>query len=160
MAGSEPGIVTGAVSRIVVLDVDSPDGMESLKKYNLHLPPTPTVQTGGGGLHYYFRHPGYHCKNFTKKYPGIDFRGDGGYVVAPPSLHKSGNYYTWLIPPWDEELADAPDWLLNLIEKQGTGGKLRPEEWKVDIPKGERNDELTRRAGSLLARDTGREVSP
>lgn len=146
------GIVTGAVSGIVVLDVDSPDGMESLKKYNLHLPPTPTVQTGGGGLHYYFRHPGYHCKNFTKKYPGIDFRGDGGYVVAPPSLHKSGNYYTWLIPPWDEELADAPDWLLNLIEKQGTGGKLRPEEWKVDIPKGERNDELTRRAGSLLAK--------
>lgn len=146
------GIVTGAVSGLIVLDIDGPDGMESLKKYNLHLPPTPTAQTGGGGLHYFFKHPGYPCKNFTKKYPGIDFRGDGGYVVAPPSLHPSGNYYRWLITPWEEEPADAPAWLLDLIEKQESGGRLEPSEWTTDIPQGKRNDELTRRAGSLLAR--------
>lgn len=146
------GIVTGAVSGLIVLDIDGPEGAESLKKYNLHLPPTPAVRTGSGGGHYYFEHPGRPCRNFTKKYPGVDFRGDGGYVVAPSSRHKSGNYYEWLITPRDEQLADPPVWLLDLIEQQGTGGRLDPEEWAADIPKGQRNDELTRRAGSLLTR--------
>jgi len=145
-------IITGAISRIVVLDVDGTEGEESLKKNRLAVPITPTARTGGGGLHYYFKHPDRPCKNFTKKYPGIDFRGDGGYVVAPPSLHSSGNHYQWIVAPGDKELADPPDWLLELIEEQKTGGRLEPDEWAVDIPEGTRNNEITRRAGSLLSK--------
>jgi putative DNA primase/helicase len=147
------GIVTGEASGIIVLDIDGLEGQQSIKTNRLATPPTPTVLTGGGGYHYYFKHPGFLCKNFTKKYPGIDFRGDGGYVLAPPSLHASGNRYEWIISPGDEELADPPAWLLDLIVKQeANGGRLEPSEWSVDIPQGKRNGELTRRAGSLLAR--------
>ena len=142
------GIVTGAISGIIVLDIDGAKGKESIKKHNLHLPPTPAARSGGDGLHYYFKHPGYPCRNFTKKYPGVDFRGDGGYIVAPPSVHPNGQRYEWVIAPSEEDLAEAPEWLLNLIEHQENGGRLDPKEWVVNIPQGSRNDELTRRASS------------
>lgn len=145
------GIVTGAVSGIIVLDVDGPTGEETIKTHRLALPPTRCAKTGGGGWHYYFRHPGEQISNFVKKLPGIDLRADGGYVVAPPSLHSSGNRYEWSINPAQADLADPPNWLLELIQTTKTG-RLDPEEWEKDIPEGQRNEELTRRAGSLLAR--------
>jgi len=146
------GIVTGQVSNVIVLDIDGAEGLQSIKDYQLTIPPTPTVKTGGGGVHYYFKHPGFPCKNFVKKYPGVDFRGDGGYVIAPPSKHASGTHYEWIISLDDEELAEPPEWLLELLQRQSTTGKLTPEDWQRDIPEGQRNQELTRRAGSLLAR--------
>ncbi len=90
---SNVGIVTGAVSGIVVLDVDGTDGEESIK--SLNLPPTVGVKTRRG-RHLYFRHPGNPVKNFVGKSPGLDLRGDGGYVVAPPSRHAEGEYQ-WVL---------------------------------------------------------------
>ena len=96
---SNIGIATGAVNGLVILDIDPRHGGdESLRRlcaeYGLTLD-TPAVRTGGDGAHYYFKHPGGSITSRVGLYPGIDIRADGGYVVAPPSLHKSGKRYAW-----------------------------------------------------------------
>ncbi len=83
------GIATGAVSGIIVLDVDGEDGeasLAALEREHGSLPETPTALTGKG-RHLYFAHPGVPVPNRTRVAPGLDVRGDGGYVVAPPSTH-------------------------------------------------------------------------
>jgi len=117
------GIRTGAVSGIFVLDVD-PDngGHESLIRMvrdNSCIPATFTVRTGSGGAHYYFRLPSaFRITNganrlLVQKYgPGLDIRGEGGQVVAPPSVSGKGGYVT--TDP--AEPADAPGWLLELLQ--------------------------------------------
>ena len=109
-------IVTGQISGIIVLDVDGEEGKRSIE--GLSIPETATAKTGGGGLHYIFKHPGVECKNFTRKLPGIDFRGDGGYIVAPPSTHENGKKYEWLKHPSEVGISEAPDWLLELVKKK------------------------------------------
>jgi len=112
------GIVTGAESGLVVLDIDPRhDGQNSLRELvNSHgpLPQTPTVNTGGGGLHYYFRHPGGHVTGTVGLRPGLDIRADGNCVIAPPSRHQTGNRYEWAngLAPWEVSLAPCPEWLL------------------------------------------------
>ena len=118
------GIATGSVSNCFVLDIDGEQGCETLVQIIAQhdaLPSTPTVKTGKG-QHYYFRYPaGYEVRNLAGRsvhgefLPGIDVRGDGGYVVAPPSIHPNGAIYEWLVTPWQTSLADAPAWLLNLL---------------------------------------------
>lgn len=88
------GIVTGRISGLLVLDIDGPVGEESLG--NLELPPTVIVETGGGGWHHYFKYPeGGNVGNKTELFHKVDIRGNGGYVVAPPSKHISGKQYRW-----------------------------------------------------------------
>ena len=93
------GIVTGEISAIVVLDADGEAGVTELERRGY--PTTWTARSGSGGLHLYLRHPGYLVGN--RKIAGIgDLRGDGGLIVAPPSLHVSGERYEWLPgrSPW------------------------------------------------------------
>ncbi|WP_296201617.1 AAA family ATPase [uncultured Hyphomicrobium sp.] len=101
------GLVTGAASGIVVLDVDKPDEFEEA------LPRTPIVATGKG-YHVLFKHPGFPVGNTSLPYG--DIRGDGGYVVAPPSVHPNGKLYEWTLG-LDTPLADMPEWLLALAKK-------------------------------------------
>lgn len=117
------GICTGTNSGFFVLDCDHKDGgeqgLEDLQARVGVLPDT-LVQRTGGGRHYFFRHPqDRSVRNSVKKLgPGLDIRGDGGYVVAAPSNHFSGNDYAWegdALPDFGK-LADAPTWLLDLIE--------------------------------------------
>lgn len=121
--GNNIGIVTGSVSGIVVLDIDGPAGEESLRSLG-DVPETATVRTGKG-RHLYFRHPGNEIRNFAGKLPGLDLRGDGGYVVAPPSIHANGSRYEWELHPEAVGIAEVPAWLLSLIhedEKLGRSG--------------------------------------
>lgn len=110
-------IVTGALSGLVVMDVDPRHGgKESLRKLereHYQLPQSMESVTGGGGRHVYFRHPGGTVNNRTNIEPGIDLRGDGGCIVAPPSLHPSGKRYRWKKghAPGEIEIALLPDWL-------------------------------------------------
>lgn len=114
---SNVGIVTGALSGLVVLDVDPRHGgEESLRKLEREygaLPDTMESVTGGGGRHLYFSHPGGAVHNRTNIEPGIDLRGDGGCIVAPPSVHPSGNRYRWKKDhaPGDIRPAPLPEWL-------------------------------------------------
>lgn len=87
------GIATGPESGLWVLDADGPIGLATLK--SLALPKdTPFVWTGGGGVHAYFAWDDRVAQR-GKFLPGLDTRGRGGYVVAPPSRHKSGKFYRW-----------------------------------------------------------------
>ena len=120
-------IVTGAISGLVVLDIDpGHGGDESLTELeSLHgaLPNTIEVLTGGGGRHVYFRHPGDAVRNQAGLAPGIDLRGDGGYVVAPPSIHPSGREYRFEVSHHPDEtlLAAIPAWVLGLTHPEGRG---------------------------------------
>ncbi len=108
------GIVTGPVSNVLVLDVDGLEGTNSLR--GLYLPESPTVVTARGH-HYYFKFPKeLHNTPTTRAglLPGIDTRGRGGYITAPPSVHESGHLYYWsnrLIG----ELPEPPNWLITRL---------------------------------------------
>lgn len=154
------GIVTGAVSGIFVLDIDGVEGANSVK--DKHLPPTPAGRTSRG-THYYFKHPGGTIKNKVGLLPHVDVRGDGGYVLAPPSIHPSGAVYEWLIPFDDKDsLEDAPIWLLKLcggsqsavvVLDEDLSGE-DPPEWYEEalhgVSEGRRNDLTAKLAGRYL----------
>jgi putative DNA primase/helicase len=91
-------IATGQISEIVVVDIDSRDSADSFRARfpEIDFKSIPTVRTGRG-WHLYFRHPGGTVQNRTGIFPGIDVRADGGYVIAPPSIHRSGRVYQWPI---------------------------------------------------------------
>jgi putative DNA primase/helicase len=149
--GANVAIITGAVSGLVVLDVDGPEGIETIKQK--HLPPTPCASTGNG-FHYYFKHPGFEIRNFVRKAPGLDLRGDGGYVVCPPSIHASGRQYEWCpgLGLDEVDLAEMPEWLVELVREPATSTEASNIDWEQDIVAGGRNDALTKRAGSLLTK--------
>jgi len=86
------GLRTGVA--IDVCDVDTPTGLHLLRDILGDLFETPLVQTGSGGLHLYFAASG--APNRVRLLPGVDWRGEGGYVVAPPSVHGNGLRYRWI----------------------------------------------------------------
>ncbi len=93
---SNVGIVTGAISGIWVLDIDGEEGMQNLLATGLELPKTLVSRTGGGGWHYIYRLPEGGIKNSASKIAKkVDVRGEGGFIVAPPSKHISGGSYEW-----------------------------------------------------------------
>ena len=98
------GIRTGQISGVVVLDLDAKNGgLESWNELqDIHgRVETLTCRTGGGGLHLYFEAPADELKSTGSQIaPGIDTRAEGGYVVAPPSLHISGRRYQWEGEEW------------------------------------------------------------
>ncbi len=99
------GLVTGKLSGVVVIDDDRP-------KHNTKgvFKPSGTVssQTGSGGWHYFYKYPDFAVTSSASQFEKhIDLRGDGGYVVLPPSENEAGPY-VWSISPFDMELADFP----------------------------------------------------
>ncbi|HPC94987.1 MAG TPA: bifunctional DNA primase/polymerase [Sedimentisphaerales bacterium] len=142
------GVATGPESGIVVLDVDKRHGgVESLKGLG-DLPRTATVKTGGG-WHYYFKCPeGVDIRNSAGKLgPGLDVRGAGGYVVAPPSMHASGVPYKWLVDPRGG-LADLPRPILDRLTQRPKAATPVGD----TIPVGSRDTTLTSLAGSMRRR--------
>lgn len=109
----------GKDSDLAVMEFDVKNGGDdSLKKfiaiYGDDFLNTYTVRSGGGGIHLYYRMPGWSFTNKTKLggFPGVDTRGDGGYIIAPPSIHPNGNTY---IVEKDVEIAKCPDWIESLM---------------------------------------------
>lgn len=102
MPDANVGVATGEPSGLVVLDVD-PGGLETLAALVAEhgpLPRTLAVHTPRGGLHGYYAHPGVRVPCSAGKLgPAVDVRGDGGYVVAPPSV-VGGVPYRWRDEPW------------------------------------------------------------
>lgn len=103
------GMPTGLKSGFWVVDVDMPEGpgtLAALEAEHGPLPKTLSARTGGGGRHIFFKwDPAAPIRNNakTKLGPGLDIRGDGGYVILAPSPHESGNAYRW-----EKETPDAP----------------------------------------------------
>jgi hypothetical protein len=121
------GVVTGAVSGLVVLDVDprhrGEASLAALEGVHGAVPHTIESLTGGGGQHLYFRHPGTDvpCGPIA---PGLDVKGDGGLVVSPPSGHVSGRVYAWEsgCAPGEVPLADLPEWLQSMAQDPSRSG--------------------------------------
>jgi len=112
------GLATGSLSGLIVLDIDPRHGghqsVQILEKRYGTIPETRMSRTVHGGLHRFYQHPrdGKHYPNAIEfeGLPGIDVRGDGGYVVLPPSKLYGRLSYVWgntQIP-----IAPAPPWLL------------------------------------------------
>lgn len=116
------GIRTGRESGLAVLDVDVRHGGDEslavLEAIYEQLPQTLTAHSGGGGRHLFFRHPGRPIPNSAQvgRLPGLDVRGDGGYIIAPPSLHRSGQRYHW--EDRSCPLEELPLWLSELLTHQ------------------------------------------
>lgn len=140
------GIVTGAISNLVVVDVESGGSFDGY-------PATLTAKTGGGGRHFYFKHPGKEVSNGVRVRPLTDIRGDGGYVVVPPSCSEKGAY-EWLVAPEDGSLADLPSWVLEEQERVPAGEGGVEQDWEAifngEVLKGMRNDTAAKVAGKLL----------
>lgn len=148
------GIPTGEKSGWLVLDIDTKyQGDESLEVLEMlydDLPPTVTAITGSGGRHLIFKYPrDLHIPNKVSFKQGLDTRSDGGLIVATPSLHVSGNTYSWLegYSPFDREPAGAPAWLLELMQEEKKQKLIGA--FDSTIGEGSRNTYLTSFAGSL-----------
>ena len=149
-------IRTGGISGLAVIDRDDykggADTLADLERAYSPLPETVVGLTGGGGLHYVFAHPGTHVKTGVDTLgPGLDTRADGGYIIAPPSLHKSGKRYAWEVnhDPDDMPLAPMPDWVRTLC--QDTTPRTSVDAG-APIPDHQRNDTLFRLGSSLRGR--------
>jgi hypothetical protein len=147
----------GVQSGLVVLDVDGQEGIASLRaleeKYG-SLPQTLSVVTPRGGQHFYFGHPGSGEIHNTAGYPGpgLDIRGDGGYVLVPPSAGPSGRCYEV-----DEsaKVAVIPMWLLTLLINRQSELPLFGRDFETLVSEGvrlgARNTQLASLVGHLIA---------
>jgi len=166
------GIRTGD---IVVVDEDSPGALLDLANELGETIPETRVATTASGFHFYFTQPdGERIRNTAGRLAsGIDTRGDGGYVVAPPSIHPSGASYLWSA---ERDMVTLPDWIVRRLAKSKVERSPQPDilfsgttpygeravkdeianVWRA--PEGTRNDTLNQAAFSLGQLVGGREV--
>ena len=152
------GIACGQASGgLLVIDVDERSngvsGFDSLHEWeseNGELPETSRTITGKGGSHILFRVP-HKEANRVDLLEGVDIRSDGGYIVAPPSIHPNGNTYEWEYDPEEYGIAEADETVLSLLsvgKKVDVNKFTSPEK----IPDGQRNDTIHSVACSLQSR--------
>lgn len=147
-----PALVTGMISGVAVIDFDLTKDTKRFTEEALELmgklPETLIAQSGSGGRHYFFKT----SKVIPSKIgilPGVDIKGEGGYLVLPPSVHSSGNKYQFINK---HEMAEFP---YELLEKPVDREDLNIENSKspivVKIKEGERNKTLTSIAGTIYS---------
>ncbi|MGO9611701.1 MAG: AAA family ATPase [Dissulfurispiraceae bacterium] len=139
-------IVTGRLSNLSVVDFDTAWAVKYAKANNF--PKTPLAKTGKPiGYHAYYKYK-EGTGNFQKRddLPGIDLRSEGGYVVAPPSMHESGKRYEWVKGKGldDFPLAELPEIILVKTSQYKTPIK----ELYSGVRQGDRNESLCRLTGS------------
>jgi hypothetical protein len=151
---SNIAIATGAASGIFVVDVDGLDAEATLRRLEAEygaLPATVEVITARG-RHIYFNWPQEPVRNSAGKIgPHIDVRGEGGYVLSPPSIHPTGRPYCWSVDSADC-IADAPGWLL--AKQNGIAASATPSsDWRAlieGVSEGARDCSVAKLAGHLL----------
>jgi len=152
------GIATGSVSGLIVIDEDLDEdkglnGYEAVgewERINGTLPETVQCITGRGGYHLYYQYDGTDIKNRAGILDGVDVRGEGGYVIAPPSMHPNGTEYQWEDAPDEIPLAQIDETVRRFLfgenEKPRTASDFKVPD---RIPSGKRNDTLFRLACSM-----------
>lgn len=171
-------IITGNISGIMAVDVDTDEGLEAINEFLSDTFLTPTYTTPSGGRHYWFKYrPGLASR--TRVLTDCDVRTDGGYIVVPPSKNGQGKGYAWLVGLSMAEVAvsEIPEFLFDVlksggesrrlytymgssIEKGGVigGGETNPETTKTHIDhkrpqmfeKGRRDNDLFHAANCLF----------
>jgi hypothetical protein len=148
------GARTSCPQGLVVFDIDLRNGGDAslydLERHWGELPDTLTVNTSGG-WHLYFAHPGGTLPaGFGDDFPGLDLKANGGYVVAPPSIHPDGSQYTWKLGPEDVPLAELPKvWAKLLQTRARLPAPATPDE-PAELKAGQRHTSLVSLAGRLL----------
>lgn len=152
------GIATGGISGgLVVIDLDIDEtkginGYDSLKEWqrkNGELPETWQSITGRGGYHLLYMDSAEN-KNRVGLYEGVDIRGEGSYIVAPPSIHPNGRKYEWEQGPDDFGIAQADSKVINFLMGPAPDGWQRQVFSSPEIiPEGERTSTMIRLIGSL-----------
>jgi len=153
------GLPCGALNGIFVLDVDGVEGESSLARLVEQCGPLPTTRKVLTGMRYqlYFKHPGGKIRTaapIDRALPGLDSPGDGGYVVAPPSLHHTGKRYE-IDSRVPEQIFEAPAWLVDFINRRPPPKVPGAAAANVDhdaFEEGSRNSSLASLAGSMRAR--------
>ncbi len=147
------GIVTGSISDLDVVDVDSKEGLAALREIIPSDLPITTAKTPNG-WHYYFKHH-EGVRNNVRFIKDCDIRGEGGYVVAPPSVNEDGKEYVWLpnLALDDVGTFASPSLLSDLIRSTPIISDIHqpidPLVILEGVPDGERNDRLFRYACRL-----------
>src|SRR5262249_15974216 len=164
------GVATGEGSGVWVLDVYGEGGQATLRELGAEHGelPKPVEDITDKGRHLYFRWANgivIRNKQGNPNMPGIDVRGNGGYVLVPPSIHPSGRVYAWSVDSSDS-FADAPEWLLELIVKGGPAKNTAahtPQEWASflddHVEGSRRSAAVARLFGVLLRRFIEREIA-
>ena len=132
------GLLTGRVNGVYVLDVDP--GADLSDK---DIPATTCLKTGRG-MHYYFAYPGP-IGNSVDQETHLDTRGDGGFVVVPPSWHHLGEY-EWLVELDRENLSEVPKWL-----REAVSSKPTVEKFAFGASEGGRNNSAASVIGHVLS---------
>lgn len=156
LAGAGVGVVTGKVSNMVVLDVESdcPYPIEDLLK---RYPTQMYSRTGSGGYHLFYQYPTTvtHVSNRVRIFDGADLRADGGFIVLPPTMHPSGNRYEWVKRG---PLGAFPTALLELQAQP----KVQNDGWISEllrgVSEGGRNDACARLAGYFFKKGLNSDI--
>jgi hypothetical protein len=158
------GVVTGAVSGLVVIDLDTAEAKEKLKQLSpsLNFSAVPRSRTGKG-WQLFFQHPRVITPNRAGIIAGLDLRGDGGYVVAPPSIHPNGKQYRWEVPI-NGELPELPPELLTLISspngsESGYRERFNTAQALAGVSQGQRDETLFKLACKLRGADVPQEIA-
>ncbi len=129
------GVVTGAISNVIVLDLDGEKGLAWLQSQSVSSPVT--VLSGSGGKHLWFLNNESLRNSASRIAPGVDIRGEGGYVVVPPSIHPSGWRYRWERTAHFSALSAVPIIISEALKSAGTkqtdvstvNYPVKPEGW-------------------------------
>lgn len=156
LSGAGVGVVTGKISNMVVLDVehDCPYPIENLlKKY----PTQMIAKSGGGGYHLFYQYPTNQPRvsNRVRIFEGADLRADGGFIVLPPTMHPSGNRYTWVKRG---PLGAFPVALLELQAQPRVQGEGWITEALRGVSEGGRNDACARLAGYFFKKGMNSDI--
>jgi putative DNA primase/helicase len=144
------GFATGELSGKVVLDLDGAAAVAEAARLG-GIDDGPWVSTGRvGGQHRYCSYRDDEPRDFAKL-RGIDYRGEGGYAILPPSRHRNGPTYTWRVPLGALELPELPRWV-NDLKAEGRGQNGTAAAVLGDIPEHQRNTTLLSFGGSMRRR--------
>lgn len=148
------GICTGPESGLLVIDVDprngGTDSVAALCDQHGRLQSAMCVATGGGGYHLYYSWPKALDGSDTRKQlaEGVDVKGRGGYVVAPPSVHETGARYSW---SRSSGIGTPPPWVAQMVRRPVEGVSAGPGPAPASVPEGKRNETLFS-VGAMLRR--------
>lgn len=156
LVGAGVGVVTGRISNMVVLDVESDCPYpidELLKKY----PTQMVARSGGGGYHLFYQYPTNQTRvsNRVRIFEGADLRADGGFIVLPPTMHPSGNRYEWI------KRGPLGAFPMALLELQAQP-KVQGDGWITEalrgVSEGGRNDTCARLAGYFFKKGMNADI--
>lgn len=138
-------VITGKLSGLAVLDFEKDADIPRRK-----LKGGIRSKSGGGGRHFYYKYPkGVDLFSCTRLLPLMDLRAEGGYIILPPSAHKSGNRYEWIDDIFEYELEEFPSWLYpKYRERRSIAHHI--EDVVKGVDQGSRNESATVVIGTLM----------